>query len=96
MSSYYIYMMTNQQNKVLYTGVTNNLIGRVWQHKEKLFKGFTSKYNLTKLVYYEIFGEVYDAITREKHIKGKKRKFKIDLIEKENKDWKDLWSDIIK
>ena len=96
MSSYYIYMMTNQQNKVLYTGVTNNLIGRVWQHKEKLFKGFTSKYNLTKLVYYEIFGEVYDAITREKHIKGKKRKFKIDLIEKENKDWKDLWSDIIR
>ena len=66
--------MTNQQNKVLYTGITNNLIGRVWQHKEKLFKGFTSKYNLTKLVYYEIFGEVYDAITREKHIKGKKKK----------------------
>ena len=74
MSSYYIYMMTNQQNKVLYTGITNNLIGSVWQHKEKLFKGFTSKYNLTKLVYYEIFGEVYDAITREKHIKGKKKK----------------------
>ena len=96
MSSYCIYMMTNQQNKVLYTGVTNNLTSRIWQNKEKLFKGFTSKYNLTKLVHYEIFGEVYDAITREKYIKGKKRKFKIDLIEKENKDWKDLWSDIIK
>jgi len=95
MSNYYIYILTNQENRVLYTGVTNNLISRIWQHKEKLLKGFTSKYNLTKLVYYETFTEVCDAIKKEKYIKGKKRKYKIDLIEQGNKEWKDLWSPII-
>jgi len=83
--------MTNQSNAVLYTGVTNDLRKRVYQHKEKLIPGFTSKYNLTKLVYYEIFDDSYDAIAREKQIKAGSRKKKIDLINTSNKDWEDLY-----
>ena len=67
---YYVYIMTNKTNTVLYTGMTNDLVRRVWEHKEKLIKGFTSRYNITKLVYYEIFATAYDAIAREKQIKA--------------------------
>jgi len=88
---FYVYIMTNQSNAVLYTGVTNDLRKRVYQHKEKLIPGFTSKYNLTKLVYYEIFDDSYDAIAREKQIKAGSRKKKIDLINTSNKDWEDLY-----
>ena len=83
--------MTNKANTVLYTGVTNNLKRRVYQHKEKLNEGFTSKYNINKLVYYERFTSVEEAIAREKQIKAGSRKKKMELIEKENIEWKDLY-----
>ena len=70
---YYIYIMTNKLNTVLYTGVTNDLKRRIYEHKEKLVKGFTKKYNVTKLVYYEVYDDVDDAISREKRIKGGSR-----------------------
>jgi putative endonuclease len=83
--------MTNKKNNVLYTGVTNNLRRRVYEHKEKLIKGFTKKYNITKLVYCEVFDRIGDAIIREKQIKGGSRQKKIDLINSMNKDWRDLY-----
>ena len=83
--------MTNKYNKVLYTGVTSDLIKRVWQHKEKLIEGFTKRYNITKLVYYEMFEDVLDAISRGKQIKGGPRKKKIELINTMNGEWRDLY-----
>lgn len=91
---YYVYIMTNKNNTVLYTGITNNLIRRVYEHKEKLIDGFTKKYNCTKLVFYEIFSTPYDAIAREKQIKAGSRKKKIDLINKMNPEWKDLYDEL--
>ena len=91
---YYVYIMTNKWNTTLYTGVTNNLAKRAWDHKQKLVKGFTSKYNLNKLVYYEIFTNIEEAIAREKQIKGGSRKKKIELIEKDNPEWRDLSDDL--
>jgi putative endonuclease len=88
--NYFVYMMRNKKNGVLYTGVTNNLARRVYEHKEKLIPGFTSKYNLTKLVFFEETPDVRVAISREKQIKGWLRKKKIDLITAQNTDWKDL------
>ncbi len=88
---YYIYIVTNKKNTVLYTGVTNNLRRRVYEHKEKLVEGFTKKYNITKLVYCEVFDRIEDAIMREKQIKGGSRQKKIDLINSMNKDWRDLY-----
>jgi len=90
---YYVYLMTNKNNRVLYTGMTNDLDRRVWEHKEKLTKGFTSRYNIVKLVYYEIFGTAYDAIAREKQIKAGSRQKKRDLIQNANPEWKDLFQD---
>jgi putative endonuclease len=81
--------MTNK-SRTLYTGVTNDLNRRVYEHKQKLIKGFTSKYNITKLVYYEEYNDINDAIRREKQIKGWSRKKKIELIESINPEWKDL------
>jgi len=95
MKVYYIYILTNQHNTVFYVGVTNNLIRRVYEHKNKLVKGFTSKYNINKLVYYEVFSDVRDAIYREKQIKSWSRKKKIEMIEKFNPEWKDLYEEII-
>ena len=89
MNQYYVYMMTNK-SKTLYTGITNNLEQRVYQHKNKMVEGFTSKYNITRLVYYEITNDVHAAIAREKQIKGWLRSKKIALIESLNPDWKDL------
>jgi putative endonuclease len=86
--------MTNNNNSVLYTGMTNNLIRRVYEHKEKIIDGFTKKYNCTKLVYYEIFNDPYNAIAREKQIKAGSRKKKIDLINSMNPNWKDLYDDL--
>ncbi|MDO9289204.1 MAG: GIY-YIG nuclease family protein [Thermodesulfovibrionales bacterium] len=91
---YYIYMMTNNNNTVIYTGVTNDLKRRIYEHKEKLIKGFTEKYNITKLVYYEIFGNAENAILREKQIKAGSRAKKITLIEGNNHEWKDLYYDL--
>jgi len=81
--------MTNY-SKTLYIGVTNNLERRVYEHKNKLINGFTKKYNLTKLVYYEVFNNIEDAIHREKQLKNWHRPWKINLIESSNKDWRDL------
>jgi putative endonuclease len=89
MKSYYVYIMTNK-SKTLYTGVTNDLIRRVYEHKHKLIPGFTQKYNITKLVYYEETSDVYSAIAREKQIKGWLREKKINLIESMNPNWVDL------
>ena len=86
--------MTNNTNTAIYTGVTNNLKSRVFQHKNKIIKGFTEKYNVTKLVYYKTFDNPYNAISREKQIKAGSRKKKIDLINKTNPQWKDLYFDL--
>lgn len=87
--------MTNSTNKVLYTGVTNDLIRRVYEHKNKLIDGFTSKYNITKLVYFEIFQDPVTAIRREKFIKNLLRRKKLELIENNNPDFDDLYSDLL-
>ncbi|HMR99963.1 MAG TPA: GIY-YIG nuclease family protein [Anaerolineales bacterium] len=89
MKSYFVYIMTNR-SKTLYTGVTNNLERRVFEHKNKLVAGFTSKYNITKLVYYEETSDVHSALAREKQIKGWLRAKKVALIEDENPEWNDL------
>jgi len=91
---FYVYIMTNPNNSVIYTGVTNDLKRRVFEHKEKLHDGFTKRYNLNKLVYYEVLDNADAAITREKQIKAGSRKNKIGLVEKINKDWKDLYNEI--
>lgn len=91
---YYTYLLTNQHFNVLYTGVTNNLVRRVDEHKNKLHKGFTQRYNVTRLVYYEMYDDITDAIAREKQIKKYSHKKKKDLIEKLNPDWKDLYETI--
>jgi putative endonuclease len=89
MKQYYIYIMTNR-SRTLYTGVTNNLYRRVYEHKNKLIDGFAKKYNITKLVWYEVTSDINSAIAREKQIKGWLRKKKIALFESMNPDWKDL------
>ncbi len=86
--------MTNQRNTVLYTGVTNNLKRRVYEHKEKLVDGFTKKYNITKLVYYEVFEDIESAILKEKQIKAGSRQRKIELINSMNKEWRDLYGEL--
>ncbi len=89
--NYYIYMLTNKNLNVLYTGVTNDLMRRVYEHKNKLQKGFTQKYNIDQLVYYETCNDVVAAITREKELKGWKRKKKDALINSINPLWEDLY-----
>jgi putative endonuclease len=89
MTHYYVYIMTNRSG-TLYVGMTNDIRRRVWQHKHKLIQGFTKRYNITRLVYYEETPDVASAIAREKQIKGWLRKKKTALIESCNPDWKDL------
>ena len=89
-----IYILTNKPNGTLYPGVTSNLPQRIWQHKNKVTKGFCTKYNLTNLVYFELFEDMYQAISREKQIKAGSRKTKIMLIESINKNWCDLYQSI--
>lgn len=86
--------MSNKRNGTLYTGVTSNLVKRVYGHKNKCFQGFTSDYNCKSLVYYEVFNDMTNAIKREKQIKAGSRKKKISLIESFNPDWEDLYSSI--
>jgi putative endonuclease len=88
---YYVYIMTNKHNTVLYTGMTNDLMRRVYEHREGLFEGFTRRYNVKRLVYYECTNDVTAAIQREKQIKGLLREKKIALIESMNSGWKDLY-----
>jgi putative endonuclease len=87
---YYVYMMTNESNNVVYTGVTSNLAKRVYEHKNKLVEGFTKKYKITKLVWYEQTGDPSSAILREKQIKGGSRRKKVILIDAMNPQWLDL------
>jgi putative endonuclease len=93
-NQYFVYLMTNKNNNVIYTGVTNDLKRRVYEHKEKMIEGFTKRYNINKLVYFEVTNDVYSAIQREKQIKAGSRQKKIDLINSVNKEWKDLYNDI--
>ncbi len=92
---YFIYILASKKNGTLYIGITNNLIKRVYEHKNNLIKGFTQKYNIHQLVYYEVFNDVYEAITREKRLKKWKRQWKIELIRKFNPEWKDLYEKIL-
>ena len=94
MKQYYVYIMTNKHNTVLYAGVTNDLKRRVYEHREKLIDGFTRKYNVTKLVYYDISEDIESAILEEKRIKGGSRIRKIRLIESANPGWKDLYCNL--
>jgi putative endonuclease len=87
---YYVYILTNKSNNVLYIGVTNDLIRRIFEHKNKLLEGFTKKYNLRKLVYYEATNDIESAINREKQLKNWHRDWKINLIDQFNPNWKDL------
>ena len=91
---YCVYILTNQRNTVLYTGVTGDLKGRVCQHRQKLLPGFTNRYNVSKLVYYEVGGDASGAIAREKQIKGGSRRKKIQLINQLNPEWRDLYGDL--
>ncbi|MEH1905938.1 MAG: GIY-YIG nuclease family protein [Nostoc sp.] len=91
---YYVYIMTNNYNTVLYTGVTNDLQRRVYEHKEKIIEGFTKKYNITKLAYYEVFEDANTAISREKQIKAGSRQKKIDLVNSINQEWRDLYNEL--
>ncbi|MCK4395179.1 GIY-YIG nuclease family protein [candidate division WOR-3 bacterium] len=91
---YYLYIMTNKWDTTLYTGVTNNLKRRVYEHKVRLMPGFTKKYGICKLVYYEVFNDIYNAITREKQIKSGSRQKKRDLIDIMNPEWKDLYDEV--
>ena len=91
---FYVYLMTNKGNTVLYTGVTNNLRRRVYEHKQKLTDGFTKKYNVVKLVYYEVFQDSLSAIQREKQIKAGPRKKKEQLINSINNQWCDLFEQL--
>ena len=91
---YYVYILTNNNNRVLYTGVTNDLKRRVYEHKERLIEGFTKKYNVSKLVFYEITEDIYSAISREKQIKAGSRKNKLELIKSMNEEWRDLYDEI--
>ncbi len=87
----YVYILFSKPNGVLYVGVTSDLVKRVWQHKNKITEGFTKKYNIDKLAYYEIYNDITEAIAREKQIKAGSRKKKIDLIEGFNPHWEDLY-----
>ena len=87
---YYTYILTNKNHSVLYVGITNNLKRRIMEHKTKVHKGFTARYNVDALIYYEIFTNIHAAIAREKQIKAGSRQKKIELIERDNKEWREL------
>jgi len=92
----YVYIMASRKNGALYIGVTTNLEDRVYKHKKGIYGGFTKKYKVTKLVYYEVYGDIEEAILREKQLKKWKREWKIKLIENDNPGWKDLYKDLFK
>ena len=92
---YFVYIMTNDRHTVLYTGVTNDLLRHVGEHRTKLVRGFTARYNADKLVYYEEINDANAAIAREKQIKGGSRRRKVALIDSINPDWRDLFDDLV-
>jgi putative endonuclease len=92
----FIYIITNKNNSVLYIGVTSDLLVRIHEHKTKFYRNsFSAKYNLEKLIYYEVFQTIDEAILREKHLKGSSRKRKVDLINEFNKGWEDLYEEVL-
>ncbi len=91
---YYVYILANKKNGTIYIGVTNNLKRRVGEHKEDIIEGFTKKYRIHNLVYFESYNDIKDALTREKRLKKWNRKWKIKLIEEMNPDWCDLYNDL--
>lgn len=91
----YVYILFNKRNGTLYVGVTSDLIKRIYEHKNKFVEGFTKKYSIDKLGYYEVFDDIVSAIEREKQLKAGNRKKKLQLIEKVNPEWKDLYFDIV-
>ena len=93
---YYVYIMASRRNGTLYIGVTNNLIKRVYEHKNDLVEGFTKKYGVHRLVYYEQSGDVKSAIEREKRLKAWKRRWKLRLIEEMNPEWNDLYDELVR
>jgi putative endonuclease len=93
---YYVYILTNKSNQVLYIGVTNNLQRRIYEHKKGLIEGFSKRYNLKKLVYYEVAPSIREAIAREKQLKNWHRQWKINLITRSNPQWKDLSIDFFR
>jgi putative endonuclease len=95
MRQYYVYIMASKRKGTLYIGVTNNLVKRVYEHKNDLMGGFTQKYHVHSLVYFEVYSDILDAIARDKRTKKWKRQWKIELIEKTNPQWRDLYSDIM-
>jgi len=94
-NSYWVYILSSHRNGTLYVGITNDLIKRVWEHKNKCVEGFTNKYEIHHLVYYEFHENPESAITREKQIKKWRRLWKLKLIEEKNPMWKDLYNDIL-
>ncbi|MEO6293213.1 MAG: GIY-YIG nuclease family protein [Burkholderiaceae bacterium] len=92
--AYYVYLLASQKNGTLYTGVTSNLVKRVWEHREGVAEGFTSKYGIKHLVWFEVHENAISAITREKQLKKWNREWKINLIQQENPTWRDLYADI--
>ena len=90
-----VYILTNKNNNVVYTGVTSDLVKRVWQHREKLMEGFTKRYNCTKLIYFEMHSDMEAAILREKQIKAGSRKKKDQLVDVFNPEWRDLYDEIL-
>lgn len=95
MKQYYVYILASKRNGTLYIGVTSDLLRRVFEHKNKLMPGFTSKYDVGMLVYFEVFSDIESAIYREKQLKKWNRKWKLALIEKENPHWEDLYEDLL-
>ena len=95
MKQYYVYILASKRNGTLYVGVTDDLFQRIYQHKNNLVEGFTKKYKVHSLVYYESSSNVHSALQREKRIKKWKRKWKLELIEKNNPEWNDLYNEII-
>ncbi len=95
MKQYYVYILASRRNGTLYIGVTSNIIKRTYEHKHKIIKGFSSKYNINKLVYFEQYDDIIAAISREKLLKEYKRQWKLNLIESQNPDWDDLYEKII-
>ena len=96
MRQYYVYILANSKNGTLYIGVTANLVKRVYEHKQGFISSFTKKYKVHKLVYFETTPDIKEAIQREKQLKKWQRQWKIDLIEKHNPNWKDLYPDLLK
>jgi len=92
---FYVYLLASQKQGTLYLGVTRDLVRRVYEHREKLLPGFTARYDVRRLVWFEVYDDPTNAIEREKEIKKWRRKWKVDLIEKANPDWRDLYPEIV-